>query len=145
MMNSFVSKSYSGMCGVRKADLTGLQRFRFYKFQRMTLFHIFEQRLSSPQKKRVDHQPELIDKTQIQQTGYCGCTAYNVNVLTRLLFEFSDFFRISNDPCRLPFNFVQRFGKDNVRRLIGEACIHNFVLGSGPSTERQEAGGVSQD
>ena len=36
----------------------------------MPFLHLFEQRLSSAQDERINHQPELIDQAQVHQTGY---------------------------------------------------------------------------
>jgi hypothetical protein len=86
----------------------------------MSLLHVFEERLAPAQNEGIDHQLELIDQTQIHQTGYQRGAADNVHVLARLLLYFSDLFRVPDDPCCLPCDLVQCSGKDNMRRLIAQ-------------------------
>jgi hypothetical protein len=93
----------------------------------MTLLHIFEQRLSSTQNKRIDHQPQLIDQAQIHQTGYQSGAAEYQHILARLLFQFSNFFHVSHDSHCLPFNLIQGPGKDQVEYLVGPARVGDFI------------------
>jgi hypothetical protein len=78
------------------------------------VFTSLKSAFSAAQEKGTHHQSQLIDKTNIHQTGYQDSATDHVHVLTRLLLDLSNFFHIAHDPRRLPRNFVESPGKYDV-------------------------------
>jgi hypothetical protein len=93
----------------------------------MPLLYVLEQRRSPTEDDGVHDQPELVDEALVHQTANQRGAADGVHVLAGLLLHAPDRFDVSNDPCVLPGDVIQRPRQDEMGRSFREARVSDLA------------------
>ena len=88
---------------------------------------------------------EFVEQAGVDEAGEQSRAADDVDVLARLLPEFTDLVDVADDPRRRPRRFGERAGEHEVRRRPGDMGVRDFARVRVPAEHGGGGVGVVED